>query len=488
MKYKNLLAYFLQIHLLIFLISHIILILTNPLSATNIGPQKSINDRTGGITVPRKLGISLNAESNQLILPNWRFSNFSVVQCPHEERTLKTGWNWVSFPKLQRENDDPIELAPLLNTLEPMPQHMLIQHRLNTNGDMIEAYYEGTNGVWSFNDLEELQSTKGYKIDITDENNIAFLLSTPGTRLDPTYPIQIKGDMKENWIGYYQYQQADPFDALNYCIDNLRVIKGQYWSAYYDVIGTNKGIPIYGWIMSKPQPLRYGDMLIVQGINDCELLWNASPKAGGKEIATTSYFNYEEQSDYISVFIELDENNEADEIGAFVGESCVGATAVEENDSIVEIRAYLQGAEGEEMNFISYTGNKSSSAIAQDYYVKDFKTLQFVNRKIRPYDKKPFHFISFKDKSKETQTQWVYHFPNPATNYINIHFNLPDKDVISLEIIDINGKTIDRIELGNYPKGFHQYEYAIPEHWSPGVYFYKFRSGHTAIVNQLIIN
>jgi hypothetical protein len=46
--------------------------------------------------------------------------------------TLKNSWNWVSFPKLERTDDDPVELAPLLNTMEPMPDQMLVQHRLNT--------------------------------------------------------------------------------------------------------------------------------------------------------------------------------------------------------------------------------------------------------------------------------------------------------------------------------------------------------------------
>lgn len=457
------------------------------LGTTNLGPQQSLTERNIFIEYPSKLNISLNTNTNQLIIPNWIYSNFSVVQCPEEERTFKNGWNWVSFPKLERENDDAVALGPLLNTMEPMPSEMLVQHMLNTEGNpMTWAEYIEQSG-WTFENLDELQSTKGYKIEITDETD-EFKLTTPGTRLVPNYPIMLAGDMKENWIGYYEYQQADPFDALAFCLDNLRVIKGQYWSAYYEVIDIDKGSPVYGWIMSRPQPLNYGDMLIVQGIDDCELIWNQIPKPGGKEKAETSYFEFEEQADYTSVFIELDENTDVNEIGAFVGESCVGATVVEEGDEMVEIQAYLQGVEGDEMYFETHSTSKSAPAEHPDYYVKDFNSMQYVNRKIRPYDQKPYHMVSFKNEVIENQDDLiVYHFPNPAKDEVTIHFNLPADEQVSLELMDVNGKLIERIDLGSYPMGTNEYSYKIPQALSKGVYLYKFITSNTTVVNQLVI-
>lgn len=458
------------------------------LGSTNLGVQKSLTERTGLQPSPSMLKISLNTNTNQLILPNWTYSNFSVVQCPEEQRSFNKGWNWVSFPKLERNDDDPVDLAPLLNTLEPMPDNMLVQHRLNTaTNPMTWAEYNNNTGLWTYNNLDELQSTKGYKIEITDGND-EFQLITPGTRLEPDYPMMLKGNMVENWIGYYEYQTADPFDALAYCIDNLRWIKGQYWSAHYEVIAIDKGAPVYGWIMSRPHPLQYGDMLIVQGIDDCELTWNKRPKTIGKGKAEASYFEFEEQADYTSVFIELDENTQANEIGAFVGESCVGATVVEEGDTLVEIQTYLQGVEGDEMNFVTYTANKSTNGVKEDYCVRDFENMQYVNRKIRPYDQKPFHFISFKDKAIESKEKMlVYHFPNPATEDINIHFNLIADEKVSIELMDINGKVLDKLELGKHSKGMHQYQYALPMNLSSGVYLYKFITQQSTIVNQLII-
>ena len=459
------------------------------MSSTSLGPKHSTTDVNVSFPYPDRMGISLNPITNQLIIPNWIYSNFSVVQCPEEERTFRNGWNWVSFPKLERENDDAVALAPLLNTMEPMPNEMLVQHRLNTEGNpMTWAEYYDVNQQWTFNPLDDLQSTKGYKIEITDGND-EFQLTTPGTRLDPDYPIMLAGNMLENWIGYYEYQSAsDPFEALAFCLDNLRVIKMQNWSAYYEVIGIDKGSPIYGWLSAKPRPVKYGDMMIVQGINDCELIWNQIPKPGGKEKAESSYFEFEEQADYTSVFIELDENTNMNEIGAFVGESCVGATVVEEGDEMVEIQTYLQGVEGDEMYFETHSTSKSAPAEHPDYYVKDFNSMQYVNRKIRPYDKKPFHLISFKDKSAESEEGiMVYHYPNPAKDELNIHFNLMAEENISIELMDINGKVMDKLELGHYPLGTYEYAYSIPKNLSRGVYLYKFITDNTTIVNQLIV-
>jgi hypothetical protein len=458
----------------------------DPMGITNLGPQFSTSDRMHEITPIYNYSMVLNSNSNQIIVPNSIFSTFSVVQCPEEERTFKNGWNWVSFPKLERTNDDPVELAPLLNTMEPMPDYMKVWHRLNTNGDMTWAEYDDEDN-WVFENLDELQSTKGYKIEITDGED-EFQLTTPGTRLAPDYPIMLAGDMVENWIGYYEYQQADPFDALAYCIDNLRVIKGQHWSAYWEVIYIDKGSPVYGWFMSKPYPLKYGDMLIVQGINDCELIWNQSPKAGGKEKAEAIYFDYQEQADYTSVFIELDQDSDATEIGAFVGGSCVGAAVVETGDSLVEIQAYLQGAEGDELYFETHSANKSAPAERPDYYVKDFNSMQYVNRKIRPYDKKPFHLVSFKDHTEEMADAFVvYHYPNPAIDQLNLHFNLPEETAVSIQLIDVNGKVLDENELGNYPLGSHDYNFTLPADLSSGVYLYKLITNKTTIVNQLVI-
>jgi hypothetical protein len=456
------------------------------LGLIDLGPQRSLTDEMYW-SVPKDIKPSLNRNTNQIIIPNYIYSNFSVVQCPEEERTFRNGWNWVSFPKLERENDDPVDLAPLLNTMEPMPNQMLVQHRLNTeNNPMTWAEYIHPNN-WTFDQLEDLQSTKGYKIEITDGED-EFQLTTPGTRLAPDYPFMLAGDMVENWIGYYEYQQADPFDALAYCIDNLRVIKGQHWSAYWEVIYIDKGSPVYGWFMSKPYPLKYGDMLIVQGINDCELIWNQSPKAGGKEKAEAIYFDYQEQADYTSVFIELDQDSDATEIGAFVGGSCVGATVVEEGDSLVEIQAYLQGAEGDEMYFETHSTNKSKPAAVADYFVKDFNTMQYVNRKIRPYDKKPFHLVSFKDHTEEMADAFVvYHYPNPAIDQLNLHFNLPEETSVSIQLIDVNGKVLDENDLGNYPLGSHDYNFTLPADLSSGVYLYKLITNKTTIVNQLVI-
>jgi hypothetical protein len=166
----------------------------------------------------------------------------------------------------------------------------------------------------------------------------------------------------------------------------------------------------------------------------------------------------------------------------------VGATVVETGDSLVEIQAYLQGAEGDELYFETHSANKSAPAERPDYYVKDFNSMQYVNRKIRPYDKKPFHLVSFKDHTEEMADAFVvYHYPNPAIDQLNLHFNLPEETTVSIQLIDVNGKVLDEKDLGNYPLGSHDYNFTLPADLSSGVYLYKLITNKTTIVNQLVI-
>ncbi len=59
------------------------------------------------------------------------------------------------------------------------------------------------------------------------------------------------------------------------------------------------------------------------------------------------YFSYEEQESYTPIFVEMDSSINPIEIGAFVNDSCVGATTVFEDDSTVLILAYTDDLSGD---------------------------------------------------------------------------------------------------------------------------------------------
>ena len=70
-------------------------------------------------------------------------------------------------------------------------------------------------------------------------------------------------------------------------------------------------------------------------------------------------------------------------------------------------------------------------------------------------------------------------YPNPFNPTTTIAFTLPSRSQVNLEIIDILGRTIDRLDLGALSNGSHSVEYDGSS-LASGVYFYRLvtESGH----------
>ncbi len=96
-----------------------------------------------------------------------------------------SGWNWVSFPVLDPDYDDPIDyvLEPILDDLDEVVH------------DQDYIYWTGTS--WQ-NNIGDFQSIDGYKIQMDDdaELEVAGWVEDPDTEI-PLY------EEEENWIGYF---------------------------------------------------------------------------------------------------------------------------------------------------------------------------------------------------------------------------------------------------------------------------------------------
>ncbi|MDZ7775478.1 MAG: hypothetical protein U5L09_07690 [Bacteroidales bacterium] len=132
----------------------------------------------------------LNPSTNQLYVGNNTFSNACVVQCPPMERKFETGWTWASFPTLERQNDDPIQAIPFLETLEPMPSSMEFWHL----GDLSKY----NNNIWDPQDVTEVKSTLGYKLNNLGSSRT--YLETPGTTLNEDHSISLTAGQNWDWI------------------------------------------------------------------------------------------------------------------------------------------------------------------------------------------------------------------------------------------------------------------------------------------------
>ncbi len=77
-------------------------------------------------------------------------------------------------------------------------------------------------------------------------------------------------------------------------------------------------------------------------------------------------------------------------------------------------------------------------------------------------------------------------FPNPTNGSTEIHFELPEKSKITINLYDISGRLVETLANGNYPHGLNQITFNT-SNLKPGTYFYRFSSEkHTATKKMII--
>ncbi len=77
-------------------------------------------------------------------------------------------------------------------------------------------------------------------------------------------------------------------------------------------------------------------------------------------------------------------------------------------------------------------------------------------------------------------------YPNPFNPTTVIAFNLPTKADAELEVIDILGRTVNKVNLGSLEAGFHSVEYDAASHAS-GVYLYRIKAGELSAVKKMLL-
>ncbi len=69
------------------------------------------------------------------------------------------------------------------------------------------------------------------------------------------------------------------------------------------------------------------------------------------------------------------------------------------------------------------------------------------------YDENSIGIVDLLSKANE----WMVNvYPNPATNLLNVKYNLPNEDKILISLFDIKGKLLLEINAGNQAKGEHE--------------------------------
>ncbi len=75
-------------------------------------------------------------------------------------------------------------------------------------------------------------------------------------------------------------------------------------------------------------------------------------------------------------------------------------------------------------------------------------------------------------------------FPNPATNYFFIEFELSETGIIDLSLYDQNGKKAKQVLTGNYNKGSYK-TLVYTDDLSAGYYFYRLKTGTSSAAGKV---
>jgi hypothetical protein len=424
----------------------------------------------------------------------------------YHELTLRPNITWLSIPRHARNNPDGTTNTPIVfdknnfsngyNTLEV--DYNLIYPDFTSK--IVNAKWEEPTG-WQYthNIMEIINSTRGYKLTVGPNGSNKLTIS--GQIEDQSTTIELKGQgnekWPENWVGYWLYEEQSPFDAIpqNY-LDHLFVIKTQDWYCYRDYPIPYSGNP--GWMcalsigVNAPR-IHYADMVVLKSDVDINnFQWQNGSSPSPTEVrSATQHYQYTEKEDYTAYMIELDSTNKPQEVGAFVGNRCIGATTVLPDDTLILIRGYDKDTTGEVVFETYHDSLKSTTPVINDYYVKVPGEQAWQKRVITTAERDDHYLVSFKAKKNLKPVQNKNRldlnvYPNPAKNSMNVFYRLKNSGTVTIVVYDIIGRVVIN-QSTVQTSGLHQYNMNTG-YLSNGIYLLHLSSGNESETKQIIID
>ncbi len=429
----------------------------------------------------------IDTKRNKAYLPGSDFSNVSVINAFTDILLLQNGWNWISFPRMKRYGNDPYSsISVLENIIYPYPWGLIMHYMDNLN------YISYLDNTWD-GYLQEVQSTSGYKLDLNlgATSGVTPKLVLLGARLNYDTIITLSAG-KENWIGYFIQDAQWPWDAFPASLYNnqLTSITAQYWAMIK--------IDDKWFASSNVRPIKYGDMVIVtiNGNEPVSFAWNNPLEAAEAEaVPETKYYSFSEQAEYLPIFIEKGSEDDFIEVAVLADGVVKGAAVALENDTLVQIRAYLGGvAPGTPLQFETWSGVKSARAGKGNYTVRSHKNGAYEQRTIYSGERHPFHIVSLKPSSQAFIPERVSDIncaPNPFAKSTNFSFRINSETTVKIVVYDIYGKALAMPMNGNFAQGVYNVEWngndTYGNRLDNGVYIFKLFSGEGQEVSGKIV-
>ena len=399
-----------------------------------------------------------------------------------------TDWKWISFPRLLREGNNPVDAEEVLWSLEGEAAHFEAQEP----GDHYMDYIEFPYWHWDHHDLYEVISSLGYKMRMFIPGT--YTLVEQGTILSPNTRMIINNGHEDTWLGYFLEQTLPVEVAFAGIWENLYSIKTQYWEMRRE--SHEPGSP---WIYPGFEPtLRYADMVVIRCFTSDYFTWNYQGQPHDEYIRSQpTQFDYQEQSDYYSIFIDLNPGNLPAELGVYVGEECKGAAVV--TDSVIQVCTYIpEGSLREDplpLEFVLYYGREHESRRIQNYKVYNQETNSFEKRTLTQNDLNNFWHVSLRQDSQPTTFEGlkitVNNYPNPFNPETRLTFSLPQEQEIELTVYNLKGQKVKQLVSGQISAGQHSVVWeGKDDNGKPvgsGLYFYKLKTKDKELTKKMLL-
>ncbi|MCD6329166.1 MAG: T9SS type A sorting domain-containing protein [Candidatus Cloacimonetes bacterium] len=400
-------------------------------------------------------------------------------------------WRWMCYPVLNRITNTPEDADMAMYLFEDIievPYIYLDEIQWRPVGDpsnIQTIYYDEGTEEWQNTD-HIVTSRQGYKFKMFNEEpvpiNISGFLESSDTE------IPLVADENENWIGYFLEENQDVNDAFEGSMDNLYFIQTQNWTYQRE-----EPIPGSPWI--RPQDRRvinYGDCVVVKCFNnDEDFVWSFEGGKPPQEREQTDYFEYEEEADYVPIYVELDPDDMPTEVAVFVDDECMGAEKV--TSEFVQIRSYVLDGTTGEINIGLYYGEKNGSRKFKDYFIYEPVRMNFYKGTIKLNEIKDYYMISLRENSSTytPSTYLISSFPNPVTQDVNVQYIVPKDEKISLEVYNCRGQYVTTLVDGEKAKGFYSVRWDAKDKYGKnlanGVYFFRLSTSKTEVIEKMLI-
>lgn len=434
----------------------------------------------------------------------WVFYQYnSTPGTPERASTIK----WQSFPALDNVTLDQTivdnVLIEMMAAISPaLPKLKTLNYQIGTVET--EMSYDLDHERWDFNDFV-MTRTKGYKFEFRGIPTYNIDLDISGFQVEEDIAIPLTGlviDSRsevivtehQNWIGYPLAKTQKWDEAFGPSLSNIYSVQTQSWSMVREKI--EPGSP-WCYDAGTKYTLSRGDMVIVKCFDDDNspgFVWYSDGLVSNPVVpARSTAFTYEEELDYIPVYLEFDETDAPIEVAVLADGVCQGAAVVE--DGSAQICAYITDNAGENLELELYYGERAA--------VKTMNKLKVFNAKNNNFESKPvvinpnevYYKISLKNDQESIEEVPVkaalYNYPNPFNPSTIISYSVPAECQVELEIYNVKGQLVKTLVNGTSPAGEFKVTWQGVDNSGnkvgSGIYFSRLKTGKEVLNKKMVL-